>query len=362
VQKTLPEPPVSEPRDHASIIDVANLAGVSPTTVSRALRGLKHVSPLTRARVEAAASELSYVASPAGSGLASGRTFSVGVVVPIVTRWFFAQVVAGAATVLREAGYDLLLYNLVDASGREQFFERMPLRRRVDAVLVVSLPLAGHEVSSLRDLGAPIVTVGSRDPAFPGVRIDDAEGTRQAIRHLVNLGHESVAMISALEDDDMGFAAAIDRRIAFREALPDATQNPHIVAGMWGLQGGQSAMAALLGGEKLPTAVFAEYDEMAFGAVTTLRKAGLRIPGDVSIVGFDNHELAVMADLTTVAQPVREQGEVAARLLLDGLSGASDPETDVVLPTHLVVRGSTAPARHPHGLRRGVGPAVASSP
>lgn len=327
----------------ASIIDVARLAGVSPSTASRSLRGMPHVSEQTRRRVQAAADELAYVASPAGAGLASGRTRTVGVVVPLFSRWFFAQVVAGAAAVLREAGYDLLLEDLGDAAGRERFFARLPLRRRVDAVLVVSLPLDRAEAAALRSMRVPVVTVGARLDELPGVRIDDEEATLAAIRHLQNLGHSSIAMISALEDDDLGFTTAQHRRTGFRRAVGTPVGRGLEVSGRWGIEGGAQAMSALLSSEDLPTAVFAEYDEMAFGALLTLRRAGLHVPRDISVVGFDDHEMARVADLTTVAQPVREQGRVAAHLLLDALADRLEEPTDVVLPTRLVVRGTTGP-------------------
>jgi DNA-binding LacI/PurR family transcriptional regulator len=339
-------------REHASIIDVAVRAGVSPATVSRALRGLPHVSASTRRRVEQAAAELSYVASPAGIGLASGRTRTVGVVVPLATRWFFAQVVGAAEGVLRSRNYDVLLYNLGDDAGRARFFDRMPLRRRVDAVLVVSLPLNPEETARLRSLRVPVVVVGARHAEFPAVRIDDRGGARLAVQHLLNLGHEAITMISALEDDDPGFASAPERRAGFRLARSDADDPQHVVAGNWGLEGGARAMEAVLAGDRLPTAIFAEYDEMAFGAMLTLRRTGLSVPGDISVVGFDDHEMASVVELTTVSQPVKEQGEFAARLLVDGIGRGDLEPVDVVLPTRLVIRGSTAPPL-PGGRRGG---------
>lgn len=328
---------------HSSIVDVALRAGVSAATVSRALRGLPHVNEETRRRVQQAASDLNYVASPAGTGLASGRTRTVGVVVPLFARWFFSQLVAATEGVLSSRDYDLLLYNLGDDAGRARFFDRLPLRRRVDAVLVLALPLTTEEVSRLQTLRVPVVVVGARQPAFPTVRIDDEAGARQAVQHLINLGHRSVSMISALEDDDPGFASAPQRRAAFHEAIAHLGPVDHVVAGAWGLEGGARAMEQVLAGDKLPTAIFSEYDEMAFGALLTLRRAGLRVPGDVSIVGFDDHAMAQVVDLTTVSQPVHEQGELAATLLMEGLLNRDREPMDLVLPTRLVVRGSTAP-------------------
>lgn len=334
---------VLEPQEHASIVDVARRAGVSAATVSRALRGLPHVSEATRRRVQQAASELSYVASPAGTGLASGRTRTVGVVVPLATRWFFSQVVAAAEGVLSERDYDVLLYNLGDDVGRARFFDRMPLRRRVDAVLVIALPLTDEEVAKLQSLRVPVVVVGAHSKAFPTVRIDDEAGARQAVQHLLNLGHQSITMITALEDHDPGFASAPQRRAGYREAVAQIGHVDHVVAGSWGLEGGARAMEAVLAQEQMPTAVFAEYDELAFGALLTLRRAGLAVPGDLSIVGFDDHAMSAVVELTTVSQPVHRQGELAANLILDGLHDGSLEPVDIVLPTRLVIRGTAAP-------------------
>jgi DNA-binding LacI/PurR family transcriptional regulator len=330
-------------QDNASIVDVARLAGVSAATVSRALRGLPHVSEATRRRVQEAASELSYVASPAGTGLASGRTRTVGVVVPLATRWFFSQVVAAAEGVLSARDYDVLLYNLGDEAGRARFFDRMPLRRRVDAVLVIALPMTEEESAKLGSLRVPVVVVGAHPSVFPTVRIDDDAGARQAVQHLLNLGHRSITMISALEDKDPGFASAPQRRAGYRDALAHVERVDHVVAGSWGLEGGARAMEAVLAEERLPTAVFAEYDEMAFGALLTLRRAGLSVPGDLSIVGFDDHAMSAVVELTTVSQPVHEQGELAATLLIDGMGDPPQEPVDIVLPTRLVIRGTTAP-------------------
>ena len=335
---------------HASIVDVALLAGVSAATVSRSLRGHDNVSPATRQRVLEAARELSYSASPQASGLASGRTMTVGVVVPFVTRWFFANAVAGAFDVLRDAGYDVLLYHLGSTDARDRFFERMPLARRVDAVLTLALPLDERHTLALRALDMPLVTLGARLDGVPGVRIDDDAAVRQGVHHLLHQGHREIAMISGVEDDRrFGFVAAGARRDGFRRALAAAgieARESRMVSGEYGIEGGARAMAELMAAPTLPTAVFAEYDELAIGALRTLRRASIGVPERVSVVGMDDHEMAAVVDLTTVAQAVPEQGATAARLLLDVLDGRQTGPTDVIAPTRLVVRGTTGvPAR-----------------
>jgi LacI family transcriptional regulator, repressor for deo operon, udp, cdd, tsx, nupC, and nupG len=337
-----------------SILDVARMAGVSTSTVSRSLRGKANVSQQTRERVFDAVRELEYVPSPAASRLASGRTSTVGIVAPFPARWFFSEVITGAEGVLREAGYDLLLYNVGDSPSRSHFFTFMPIRRRVDAVLVVATSCTDAERMALAGLDLPISAVGGRLPGFPRVGVDDENGAAMAVRHLLLLGHRDIAMISGDPDDPTGAATTRGRRAGFAAALRDAglpVTPRHMVSAPWGVTGGARAAEHLLTQPWLPTAIFVESDEMALGALQALRKAGLNVPGNVSLIGFDDHEMAPVGDLTTIAQPACTQGEVAAQMLLDSMTGAAGAGDDVILPTRLVLRGSTGPP--PRGRRRG---------
>lgn len=336
----------SDARGPAGIVDVAARAGVSASTVSRSLRGSAKVSEQTRERVLRAAAELAYVPSPAASRLASGRTHAVGVIVPFATRWFFSEVLTGMAGPLREDGYDLLLYNVGDTSGRAHFFGTMPLRRRVDAVLAVASSLDVDEQEALRALGVPLAVVGGPVPGFARIGVDDQAGAAKAVRHLVLLGHRDIVMICGDPHDPVGRATTAARRAGFEAALAEAglpTGPDRVVSRPWGVEGGMRAMEQLLARRRLPTAIFAESDEMALGALQSLRRSGLAVPGRVSVVGFDDHEMAPAIDLTTIAQPVHEQGEIAARWLLAVLAGAEPATADVVLETRLVVRGTTGP-------------------
>jgi DNA-binding LacI/PurR family transcriptional regulator len=333
----------------ASIEDVAVRAGVSTATVSRALRGLPNVSPETRRRVLAAAHALDYVASPSASSLASGRMSTVGVITPYLGRWFFGTVIGGAEAELRVAGHDLLLYTIGGEGHRYRFFDQLPLRRRVDAVLVLTLPMEGDEVEAVRSLGMPVSIVGARVEGFSSVRIDDVAGAELGVRHLVALGHRRIGLISGGRTESNRFTAPTDRSAGYRRVLVEAglSVDPALdVDGEFTVAGGERAMAELLGRPEPPTAVFAQSDEMAFGALRAVRRAGLSCPGDVSLCGFDDHEMADLFDLTTVAQPVQEQGVLAARQVLAALSGGEYPQASV-LPTSLVVRGTTAPPGSP---------------
>ena len=330
----------------ASIEDVAKLAGVSIATVSRSLRGLPDVATATRDRVLAAAQELDYVASPFAARLASGRSSTLGVVMPFVNRWFFSEVLGSVESVLSNANYDLLLHNLGNSEGRARFFSMLPVRKRVDAVLVVSLALTEDEVAALQTLELPVGVLGVKHPGMYSVRIDDVAAATTAVNHLLSLGHRRIGLIGGDTDDPMRFTPPHHRGTGYRQALREAGIEPDEAMerlGYFTVQGGEAAMCQLLDLADRPTAVFAESDEMAYGAIMAIRRRGLRVPEDIAVIGFDDHATAELMDLTTIRQPVGEQGAVLAQELLDSLSGAAEP-SDLVLETELVVRGSTVPS------------------
>jgi DNA-binding LacI/PurR family transcriptional regulator len=330
-----------------TIKDVAEAAGVSIATVSRALHGLPRVSEATRQRVLAAATELRYVPSPSAASLASGQTNAIGVVAPFVNRWYFAAIVHSAEERLRKAGYDLLLYSLgTDAWERRRAFSGTLLRKRVDAVLVLGLNPIAEEVAALSALGGPVAIVGTDIPGWASVRIDDQEAARCAVRHLIDLGHRRVGFIGGETDDLLRSVLPGDRRVGYRAELAAASlpAAPELEAvGEFTVSGGHAAAARLLQLAEPPTALFAASDEMAMGAVQAIRRAGLRVPQDVSVIGIDDHEMAELMELTTVAQPVAAQGVLAAEMILDALADPDRPRTAVTVPTELVVRSTTAP-------------------
>lgn len=331
-----------------SIEDVARRAGVSIATVSRALRGLPDVAAATRDRVLEAAAELDYVASPFAARLASGRTATVGVVVPFVNRWFFAEVIDGVEAALRKSGFDLLLYNLGDEQGRTRFFDVMPIRKRVDAVLIASLVLDDAEFDALGALSCPVGLLGLERPGFLSTRIDDVAGARTAVRHLLALGHRRIGLIGGDTDDPMRFTPPLRRRDGYRDALREAgvELDPDLeVLGYFTIDGGGEAADRLLAISDRPTALFAESDEMAYGAMRAARRAGLRVPEDVAIIGFDDHVTAELMNLSTIRQPVAEQAVDITTRLLSTIAAHDDcAAAEVVLPTELVVRASTDPS------------------
>lgn len=334
------------------IDDVARAAGVSTATVSRALRGLPNVTAATRARVLEAAASLGYVPSPSAASLASGRTRTIGLITPWVTHWFFSQVIEGAERALRAESFDALLYTFEVMRGSE----RVPvdpgvLRRRVDGILVVGLPLEPNEVDELDALGHPVVFVGAGPPGRVTVRLDDVDTARRATDHLIRLGHQRIAHLTGEPNDDSTWSPAVLRAAGWRASLSAAglTADPgYEVHGHFDVAGGRASTHALLDAYPEVTAIFAASDEMAVGAILAARDRGLVVPDDLSVIGVDGHEMAELVGLTTMAQDAYEQGVSAATLLLEMLTGSPVPP-DVVFPTQLVVRSSTASpgAKHP---------------
>ncbi len=332
-----------------TIRDIAREAGVSTATVSRALRGLPNVDPVTLARVLAVAERLDYVVSPAASRLASGRAGSIAVITPFVARWYFATVLSGVERVLQRSDLDLLLFSVGDPSEVHRTPSHRRLRKRVDAFLVLALEAESPDVRELFDLDMPVTLIGTSHDGFSSVSIDDVDGGRTATQHLLNQGHTHIALISG-RPLPSPFTPERDRYKGYLDALAAADLAPEpgfITHGYFTVEGGAAAMTSLLSLPEPPTAVFVISDEMAFGALRALRQHGLRPGEDVSIVGFDGHNMADLLDLSTVVQPVEELGACAAQALLDTINDPELKPTQELLPTQLVVRGSSGARRPP---------------
>ena len=326
----------------AGIEEIAAKAGVSPATVSRALRGLQHVNERTRQKVIDAADSLGYPTENAVRR--NGKSNTVGVVAPFTSRWYFAQAIAGVEQALREAGQDLLLYNFDRSHGREKIFKNPNLRDRVDALIVISLPPSNTEFEIMSSPGLPISLIGFHREEVSSFSIDDVAGARTATQHLVNQGHKKIGLLSGASTGSWEFPVPKDRRKGFLEVLDAAGLNfdlNHEVHADFTMKTAESAMDDLLARPNRPTAVFCESDEMAYGAMSSLKKHGLRCPDDMSLVGFDGHEMSEFADLTTIAQPVGLLGQMAAWSVMEKMNNPDALPKTLTLPTQLVVRGST---------------------
>ncbi|QNE45763.1 LacI family transcriptional regulator [Glaciihabitans sp. INWT7] len=336
----------------SAIADVARLAGVSKSTASRALSGNGYVSEETRTRVEHAAAEIGFVPSSIASGLATGLTRTVGVVIPFVNRWFFAEVLEGIESALITAGYDLTLYQLHDDPVRRQrVFDYFLARKRVDAVIAIGISLSAHEVRSLKGLGKPIVGIGGEIPAISTLSIDDEAATQFLTEHLVSLGHTRIMHLGGDQNHQMDFAVHSRRLAGVRRALAAAglSHPDDFRAVPYSIPGGYSgALAVLSNPATRPTAIVAGCDEIAIGVILAARQLGIAVPAQLSVVGIDGHNLAEMFGLTTLEQHPGEQGAHAVQLILERLGPEAALAVDerIGVAIDFVVRRSTTAPPH----------------
>ncbi|WP_206055799.1 LacI family DNA-binding transcriptional regulator [Nocardioides sp. GY 10127] len=355
-----PGTPGSGPLPHANMADVAREAGVSIATVSRALRGRPGVGEETSRRIRAVAERLAYVVSPEASHLSRRETGRVAVVVPQLAPWFYATMVGEVVRLLRDAGLDTLLYEVDGPEERGRFVEELPARRKVDAVVLLALPLTPSQRDRLDLLGVRVVVAGGRLRDLPHVEVDDLAVAHTAVDHLVGLGHRDIAMVRTSDTDETPWEADLLRSRGWSERLRHHGLEPREelrVTVEIGPRAGVEAVQRLLALPQRPTAVFAYSDELAAGVVVGAREAGLRVPEDLSVIGVDGHPIAELLDLTTVDQHVAEQAArtVTTVLHLVGRTADGDPvdpaeqvghaaePLSVVLDHTLVVRSSTAP-------------------
>lgn len=330
------------------ILDVARAARVSPATVSRALRGLPGVSDATRTQVQEAAARLGYSASPAASSLSSGRTNTIGVIAPWVTRWYFTALIDGVNSVLSPSGFDMLLFG-TDTDQQVSAAKLSTMTKRVDGLVALCLPELAQQASALSQ-PPKVVLVGADPPELVTVAIDDGEVGRLAGRHLISLGHRRIGYVGMETVSPRILPVAQQRHRGLLEVMGQAglrMDEGDVISCALSVAGGEASAEALCARVDRPTAVVAVSDEIAMGLIHRLRLLGVRVPEDMSVVGVDGHEMSRVFGLTTVVQPVREQGAIAVRLLMDALAGATTES--VLTPVSLAVRSTTAAPAAPVG-------------
>ena len=317
------------------------MAGVSPTTVSHVLSGKRMVGEATRGNVQAAIQQLGYRPNNIARSLRTSRSRMVAVVVPDITNAFYSVLTRGLADAVYDAGYGTYVCNSDGLAERENTFVEDVLDRGVDGIVMASMNLAAGGIGPSGP-GTPIVYIGGAfdHPQADLVRTDDEEGARLATAHLASRGATRIAMIQGPPEAgsarDEGYRAALDASgIDFDVDL--------MVHGDWYRGGGYRAMQALLALPQSPDAVFCANDLTAIGAVDAIRKAGLTIPDDIAVAGFDDADVATIVSpaLTTVRNPAYDAGRIAGDLLLNRMLGDyTDENRTVVLPCALVERES----------------------
>jgi DNA-binding LacI/PurR family transcriptional regulator len=343
-----------------TISDVADAAGVSKTAVSFAFNRPDRLAPETAVRIRSVADTLGYRPHPVARMLTQGRTRTIGVLTPqalaiVFENPYFGTFTAGVAAAAEASGYVLQFVSPFHGS-----LARAIDRATVDGVVAIGLSANHPEVEQIRAAGLPMVLVDSTAlPAQPAVDVDDEGGARLAADHLASLGHRNVVVLG-IESSDPADAENPDgvpaRRLGgYLQGLAAAgikLPEEAIITSPSTIPGGAAAFAEIWDSGQRPTAVLAMSDAIAMGVLRAARDRGIRVPDELSIVGFDDVELAQLADpaLTTIHQPIARKGEQAVELLLGILDGKVGPEQHEILATRLVVRASTGPA--PDAVRR----------
>ena len=341
----LPTKPSRGSDGPARIADVAARAGVGVATVSRVLNGRAGVRPRTRERVVEAIEALNYRPSSLARSLSLRRTMVVAALLPWFTNPSAVQRVRGIVDGLNSSSYDLMVFDIESEDRQRRAFELFDRGDRADGLLVVSTLPPEAEVDRLRAARIPCVLIDAAHDAFPSITVDDVAGGEMATRHLVALGHRRVALIGD-PPPEFRFDWSRDRTRGYERALAAAgievreeyvregTHLPHVA---------RAIAAELLSLTERPTAVFAASDTQAIGVLEAARSLGIDVPGQLSVVGFDDIEVAAYLGLTTVRQPLLESGRRGARLLLEALEGRPVPPLRELLPLELVVRETTGP-------------------
>lgn len=330
----------------SGIVEIAKRAGVSPATVSRALRGMHHVNERTRKKIIDAAIAVDYPIRPDLLPRSEGgKTNTIGVIAPFISRWYFSQAIAGIEQALREAGMDLLLYNFAQVEARQRVFQQKKLVGKVDGLIVISLPPTDKEFEQILGLGIPVALLGINDNRCSNVCIDDIHGGEVATQHLIDMGHREIAIMIGQTEKAFNFKVSSQRQEGFLTVLQRnrITFNPQFeIVADFDSHTAELAMDEFLSRKKRPTAIFCESDEMAFGVIKSAQKKGLRIPEDLSIIGYDDHDFSSILGLTTIAQPAKFLGQLAASQIMAKIEKPESAISQMEVPTSLVLRTSVA--------------------
>lgn len=332
----------------ATIRDVAKRAGVAPITVSRVINNSGYVNEQTRARVEAAIADLGYVPNVLARSLRSRRTDTLGLILTDISNPFWTTVARGVEDAASDAGFNVILCNTDESEVEQDKYLRVLVQKQVDGVLLVPARSAVEPIKFVQSQNTSVVVLDRRipDSQTDVVRCDSEDGAYQLTRLLLSLGHRRISMLSG----PRGVSTADDRVSGYRRALTEVGLNidPALVYyGEFSLESGYTMTQQVLTVAPRPSALFAGNNFIAIGALRALRDAGLRVPKDLALVGFDDlpPDLVVDPFLTVAAQPAYEMGRQATELLLARLSGEAPSDyQEIVLPTVVVVRESSGQA------------------
>ena len=330
-----------------TIHNVAQEADVGIGTVSRVVNNSPDVKPATRERVLAAIHRLNYKPDPIARSMISKRTNSIGTIVPFFTRPSFMERLRGVEAVMARLGRELVLYNVETSAQRDHFFRELPLHRKVDGLLIFSLSPDDAAARRFIELGTPVVLIDAYSPLLTSLVVNNVEGAYQAVKRLIELGHRQIGFINGEIEGNFKFNTANDRLIGLHRALGEAGllfEPERVLISEWSRKGGKHAALQLLTQQKRPTAIFAASDVQAVGVLEAARELGLRVPEQLSVIGFDGIEISELLELSTMQQPLQEMGELGASKLVELIENPSHPPELIRFDTKLVERRTTSPA------------------
>jgi DNA-binding LacI/PurR family transcriptional regulator len=329
-----------------TIRDVAKRAGVGIATVSRVLNASPSVSEETREKVLQAIEELSFTPNPIARRLSTGRTLTIGVIVPYFTLPDFVKRLQGVQSALIDSDYDLVLFNVETPAQRDKYFQDLNKHTRVDGLLIMSLGVVERDLQMFATADTPVVLIDSYHPQAHRVIVDHIEGGRMATNYLLSLGHQKIGFVSDHLENPFSFTATIERHQGYRSALEQAGlpyQEQYFQHGEHGREIARHLGSTLLKLPEPPTAVFAATDTQAIGVLDAARKAGKMIPDNFSIIGYNDIRDAEYLNLSTIRQPLFESGVKGVELLLEMIETPMDEPQEINLDLELIVRGTTAP-------------------
>lgn len=325
-------------------LDVARRAGVSTATVSRVLNNSPSVREATRHRVLQAMDELDYRPNPAARKLSAGRSFTIAVILPLITLPSFVERLRGIHDYLSAQDYDIVLYSVDTAEKRDRFLTRLAHPATADGLLLVSLPPTEEQVSLFRQSGIPVVLVDANHPCLHRVRVDDREGGRLATEHLVSKGHHRIAYLSDFLDTPF-HPSMRERFEGYRDVLAahGIPFNPaYAVSGPHDRFVARQLAEQLFGLAEPPTAIFAASDTQAIGVLDAAFHAHIHVPNQLSVIGFDGIRDSEYVHLTTVQQPLYESGYFGAEMLLQLVRSEITEIRELILPVEIIERRTTA--------------------
>ena len=331
-----------------TIYDVARTAGVGVGTVSRVLNNSQSVKASTRQRVLEAISGLNYTPDPIARSMGKGRTGSLGVIVPFFTRPFQLEVLRGIEAATGRLGQELVIYNIETEEQRTHYFSRLPMRRKVDGLLLVSLRLEDEMLPSFHEANLPVVLLDAYSPIITSIVVTNVDGAYHAVKFLLEKGHRRIGFINGIIEGNFKFNQANDRLIGVHRAYGEAgiEFDPELMGtSTWSRQGGMEVARQLLALPDPPTAIFAGSDLQALGALEAARALGIAVPDQLSIMGFDGIELSELLEMTTMQQPMRQMGELGVERLMAHLDDPLLPAELRRLDTVLIERKTTGPVR-----------------